>query len=227
MHQNNKVILEKVDSVFAKLFYSNSPDLVLHKESDLNPLSCNQTTHTINYSHDEAIKQQNQSTNIQNPTTNKKLANNFAKEIPHTDNYTATNINNPLKILESLGLNSSYVADTTKASHRNFIITDIECNHASSKTIQQENMELILVNPYKLRDYSFTIPEYITMILHITTKSKILVYCPLDLNNPLESSEINYLFPIIFNTQTKLAAQIPLSIMDYPEFTKQTLRLYL
>ncbi|MWV63141.1 hypothetical protein DCO58_00430 [Helicobacter saguini] len=110
----------------------------------------------------------------------------------------------------------------------------IESNIADSKeTLQdskpQETKEniLALVNPYKLREYSFVVPEYISIILNVTPKSKIYVYCPLDLNSPLENSIVNYLFPIIFNTETKLAAQIPLSIMDYPDFNPQSLRKYL
>ncbi|STQ87091.1 hypothetical protein LS73_006175 [Helicobacter muridarum] len=216
---NSKVAIEKIDSVFAKLFY------VEFSQSSLNQLAKKPrlNSYAMSYSHDEAIQKYNQKANVINANLGNKLTSSSNKNTSTNDNSMPKNIGNALKVIEALKLGSSFIANENSNSSSEFIITDSESN----KTIQQENMTLVLVNPYKLRDYSFTIPEYITMILQITTKSKILVYCPLDLNSPLESSEINYLFPIVFNTQAKLAAQIPLSIMDYPEFTKQTLRLYM
>ena len=68
-------------------------------------------------------------------------------------------------------------------------------------------MVLALVKSLNLRNYSF----YDTVFnAYFTYHKKKQVACvlSLQLNSPLKSSEINYLFPIIFNTETKFAAQI-------------------
>lgn len=174
----SKVELEKIDSVFAKLFY---PAIQTGLGED------------IDYKRDEAIRKYNQKAD------------------------SATRLK--LSPKEALPKELAKFYETPIIARVN--------HYGSTLGGDSKPGVLVLVNPYKLRNYAFTIPEYISMILSITAKSKILVYCPLDLGQPLESSEVNYLFPIIFNTQSKLVAQIPLSIMDYPDFHKQKLRTYL
>lgn len=245
---NIEITLEKIDSTFAKLFFrdvhtDNDSNTLLSHVKGLNILS--RKSLFMNYGDDEAIKKYNQKANVSslqqckqhnNKTLNecvldeqKQKTAMLSKQLHSTSNYS--------KILHNSPFSQDYAYEDSDFTKQNK--TDLNSHlmelklQTSSKQInassKQQGREatLILLNPYKLRTYSFVIPEYITLILNITPKSKLLVYCPVDLNSPLESSEINYLFPIVFNTQTKLAAQIPLSIMDYPEFSKRKLREYL
>ncbi|RDU65877.1 hypothetical protein CQA53_05345 [Helicobacter didelphidarum] len=261
---NSEIILEHIDSVFAKILYNNGNKTheaqgILSHVKGLNLLS--KKSLFMNYSDDEAIKKYNQKANT-NPQNQEQFFNQIAlqeqkeqtqilsKHLHSTNNklpsWTPNQINKDFFQEDSANhshftqdnlelkthfteLQNLIAPDTTiKQVANNKDSIQIHTNHEIQKkeNVKEQNA-LVVVNPYKLRNYSFGIPEYITIILNITPKSKILVYCPLDLNSPLEHSEINYLFPIVFNTETKFAAQIPLSIMDYPDFNKQKLKLYL
>lgn len=237
---NHEVILEKIDSVFAKMLYpktnisgGQNQGLFASHVKGLNLLS--KKSLSINYADDEAIKKYNQKANVQ--TTQKDIN----EAILQTQKQTTQILSKHLKArhnsttqykdccLDNMSLQKQKNCLPKYDQELNPNFNSLKNLIAPPQTTQEKqvkdnkSMILALVNPYKLRNYSFMIPEYLTLILHITKKSKLLVYCPLDLNSPLESSEINYLFPIIFNTETKFAAQIPLSIMDYPDFNKQRL----
>lgn len=91
-----------------------------------------------------------------------------------------------------------------------------------------KSLEMMLVNPYSLREYSFTIPRYIEMLLGLDRDSSVLVYCIVILQRDLEESMVNFLAPLIFNTKDKVAGQVALSMMDYPDFGfKDTLKSFL
>lgn len=79
-------------------------------------------------------------------------------------------------------------------------------------------IELNLVNPYALREYSFEVPKYVSLLLDITEASNVVVYCVLVNQRPIENSKVNFLAPIIFNKDNGKAAQIALSIKNYPDF---------
>ena len=91
-----------------------------------------------------------------------------------------------------------------------------------------KSLEMMLINPYSLREYSFTIPRYIEMLLGLDRDSSVLVYCIVILQRDLEESMVNFLAPLIFNTKDKVAGQVALSMMDYPDFGfKDTLKSFL
>lgn len=91
-----------------------------------------------------------------------------------------------------------------------------------------KSLEMMLVNPYSLREYSFTIPRYIEMLLGLDRDSSVLVYCIVILQRNLGESMVNFLAPLIFNTKDKVAGQVALSMMDYPDFGfKDTLKSFL
>lgn len=91
-----------------------------------------------------------------------------------------------------------------------------------------KSLEMMLVNPYSLREYSFTIPRYIEMLLGLDRDSSVLVYCIVILQRDVEESMVNFLAPLIFNTKDKVAGQVALSMMDYPDFGfKDTLKSFL
>lgn len=77
---------------------------------------------------------------------------------------------------------------------------------------------MALVNPYMLREYSFSIPKYVELLLELDKDSQVEVYCVVVLQKDLSESMVNFLAPLIFNPSNHTAAQIALSIMDYPDF---------
>lgn len=91
-----------------------------------------------------------------------------------------------------------------------------------------KSLEMMLVNPYMLREYSFTIPKYIELLLGLDADAKVEVYCIVVLQRDIEESMVNFLAPLVFNTKDKTAAQVALSMMDYPDFGfKDTLKSFL
>jgi len=74
-----------------------------------------------------------------------------------------------------------------------------------------ENISFTLINPYSIREYNFEIPEKIKNILEITTESNILIFNILLIQTPIEDSIVNFVGPLVFNTDVKKAAQIILS----------------
>lgn len=84
--------------------------------------------------------------------------------------------------------------------------------------MQAENDEYIsftLIDPFILREYDFELPQNIQDILEINDSSNVLTLNVVLLQNPIEDSVINFISPIVFNTDNKKAAQIIL-----PESTK-------
>jgi flagellar assembly factor FliW len=75
-----------------------------------------------------------------------------------------------------------------------------------------------LVNPYRLREYSFDLSSETQKTLGITEESQVLVYNVLALGDATENSEINFLAPIVFNKDNGTAAQIVLDGKQYPAF---------
>jgi len=79
------------------------------------------------------------------------------------------------------------------------------------QSVVDENISFTLVNPYVLRDYDFEVPSQIKEALEITTKSNLLIFNILLIQTPIEDSYINFVGPLVFNTDTKKAAQIILA----------------
>ncbi|MDR1451168.1 MAG: flagellar assembly protein FliW [Helicobacteraceae bacterium] len=75
-----------------------------------------------------------------------------------------------------------------------------------------------LINPYRLREYSFDLSGELQETLGITESSQVLVYNVLAFGNATEDSEINFLAPIVFNKDNQSAAQVVLDGKQYPSF---------
>lgn len=65
-----------------------------------------------------------------------------------------------------------------------------------------------LVNPFALREYSFDIPSSLQALLEINNASNLLIFNILILHKPIEKSTINFVAPLIFNTDNQTMAQI-------------------
>lgn len=65
-----------------------------------------------------------------------------------------------------------------------------------------------LINPFTLREYSFDIPSSLQALMGITPESNLLIYNIMILQTPIEKSTINFVAPLIFNTDNQTMAQI-------------------
>ena len=64
-----------------------------------------------------------------------------------------------------------------------------------------------LINPFVLKPYEIDIPESILTLLEITEDSNILIFNIVVIHKPLNESTINFVAPLIFNTDTNTMAQ--------------------
>ncbi|MDP3267336.1 MAG: flagellar assembly protein FliW [Sulfuricurvum sp.] len=83
-----------------------------------------------------------------------------------------------------------------------------------------------LINPYALREYSFDIPTSLQAAMQITQATNLLIYNIVILNSTIEDSTINFVAPLIFNTDNQTMAQI--IIDNRPDFAiAEPIRNYL
>lgn len=71
-----------------------------------------------------------------------------------------------------------------------------------------EGPSFTLINPYALREYSFDIPSSLQALMEINEQSNLLIFTIVIIHNPIEASTINFIAPIIFNTDNQTMAQI-------------------
>ena len=64
-----------------------------------------------------------------------------------------------------------------------------------------------LINPFALKPYEIDIPDSIQALLDIKEDSNILIFNIVVIQKPLENSTINFVAPIIFNTDNNTMAQ--------------------
>ena len=76
---------------------------------------------------------------------------------------------------------------------------------------EDENISFTLLNPYTLREYDFEVPDKIKDELNITTESNLLIFNIVLIQTPIEDSIVNFIAPLVFNTDTKKVAQIIIS----------------
>ncbi|MCH5323201.1 MAG: flagellar assembly protein FliW [Helicobacter sp.] len=80
-----------------------------------------------------------------------------------------------------------------------------------------DKAELLLINPYKVREYSFEIPAGIQTLLDIKDSSKLKVFCVF-VKDKSDGIYVNFLAPILLNCDNKTIAQVVLSTKEYPNF---------
>ena len=79
------------------------------------------------------------------------------------------------------------------------------------QAIEDEHISFTLIDPFILREYDFEIPDNIQDILEVDEKSNILILNIVLVQNPIEDSVVNFVGPLVFNTDNKKAAQIILA----------------
>lgn len=74
-----------------------------------------------------------------------------------------------------------------------------------------EHISFTLISPFILRDYDFEIPKATQELLEVDEKSNILILNIIIIQTPVEDSVVNFIGPMVFNTDNNMAAQIVLS----------------
>ena len=74
------------------------------------------------------------------------------------------------------------------------------------------------INPFMIRNYEFDIPEYFKTLLEIDEKTNILILNIMIIATPIESSTVNFIAPLIFNTDNGTVAQEMLDAGKYTDF---------
>jgi len=74
-----------------------------------------------------------------------------------------------------------------------------------------KHISFTLIDPFILREYNFEIPDNIQELLEIDDNSNILILNIVLIQTPIENSVINFIGPIVFNTDKQKAAQIILA----------------
>lgn len=83
--------------------------------------------------------------------------------------------------------------------------------------------EITLVNPFSLCEYSFTIPTADEKLLDLdeTRGDKVLVFCVVVMQKPIENSIVNLMAPFVFNPSNTSCLQVTtLPVAEYPQFSK-------
>jgi len=95
-----------------------------------------------------------------------------------------------------------------------------EVDDLFSTMIDADNKDVsfTIVNPYKLREYSFDLPSDVKVLLDIHKKSNIHVYNIVMIQKPLENSTVNFLAPIVVNIDNNTIAQVVLNQKRHPKF---------
>ncbi len=97
-------------------------------------------------------------------------------------------------------------------------IHEIDELFSTMQDVDNKNISFTMLNPYKLREYSFDLPSDIKVLLDIDENSKVSVYNIVVIQEPLEHSMINFLSPIILNEDNNKIAQAVLNASEYPGF---------
>jgi len=71
-----------------------------------------------------------------------------------------------------------------------------------------EHISFTMIDPFVLREYDFEIPDNTQELLEIDKNSNLLILNIVLIQTPIEDSVINFIGPIVFNTDNNKAAQI-------------------
>ena len=76
------------------------------------------------------------------------------------------------------------------------------------QAVNDQYISFTLINPFILREYDFEVPQNIQDTLEITNTSNLLTLNIVLIQTPIEDSVINFIGPIVFNTDNNKAAQV-------------------
>ncbi len=76
-----------------------------------------------------------------------------------------------------------------------------------------------LIEPGKLRSYTFDLPPFYARKLQAQQGDDLLVLAIMIVQDPIEDSVINFRAPIVINRESGLLVQVPLDEQHYPDFS--------
>jgi len=76
------------------------------------------------------------------------------------------------------------------------------------QALDEKHISFTLIDPFVLREYDFEVPKNIRELLDIDEKSNILILNIVLIQTPIEESIVNFIGPMIFNTDTNRVAQL-------------------
>jgi flagellar assembly factor FliW len=71
-----------------------------------------------------------------------------------------------------------------------------------------EHISFTMIDPFVLRDYNFEIPDATQKLLEIDDNSNLLILNIVLIQKPIKDSVVNFIGPVVFNTDNNKAAQI-------------------
>ncbi len=101
---------------------------------------------------------------------------------------------------------------------RHVEIHEIDELFSTMQDCDNENISFTILNPNRLREYAFDLPLEIKALLEIDEESKITVFNIVVIQEPLENSTVNFLAPIIINSDNNTVAQAVLQHKNHPDF---------
>ena len=103
-------------------------------------------------------------------------------------------------------------------------ITEVELNEVDElfstlrSSNEKDSISFTLINPRKIREYSFDISSATEALLDIKNEEDLLVYNIVVIQNPIDESVINFRAPLIFNKKNMTVSQEVLGIKEYPSY---------
>lgn len=79
------------------------------------------------------------------------------------------------------------------------------------KSLNDDYISFTMIDPFSLREYDFEIPDNIQQLLEIDKDSNLIVLNIVLIQTPIEESVVNFVGPIVFNTNNHKAAQVVLT----------------
>ncbi len=93
------------------------------------------------------------------------------------------------------------------------------------ESTQAKEPSFTLISPFLLKEYVFDIPTSIQNSLEINDNSNLLIYNTIAIQSETEKSIVNFLAPVIFNTDNQKMAQILLD--NAKEYTIEPISKFL
>ena len=94
----------------------------------------------------------------------------------------------------------------------------IDQNFAQIKNANGESPSFSMINPFALREFVFEISDQLQEALGLYGNTNYLVFCIMVAKKPLHESLVNFLGPIIINTDNQKMAQVVLDDTIYTSY---------
>jgi flagellar assembly factor FliW len=85
------------------------------------------------------------------------------------------------------------------------------------QSLGNEHISFTMINPFTLREYDFEIPDNAQNLLEIDKNSNLVILNIVLIQTPIEDSIVNFIGPMVFNTDNGKAVQVILN--DSPQYS--------